>query len=130
MRALMIGPDEKTAIDKLVAFAMEPDHFFVPGNGIVPGDNPDYVTHVPDGFRCVFTFTKHKNKLFRHLTVSVTGSKLPSPEACIMLAREFGFTAGSDNFNLIERMEKDRWMVSQGAEGENCIAIVQPVETP
>jgi hypothetical protein len=130
MRALIIGPDEQAAIAKVVAFATEPQHWYAPGpTAPIPGENPEYVAHAPDGFRCVFTFTKHESGLFRHLTVSVQAQKgtLPSPEACVALAKEFGFTASTDDLNLIARMEKDGWMTSTGHEGENCIVVVQPL---
>lgn len=126
MRALIIGPEEQAAIAKVVAYAME--HFFYPDSSIVPGDNPAYVAHVPDGFRCVFTFTKHKEgDIFRHLTVSVPGNMFPSPEACIVLAKEFGFTASDEGFDLVARIEKDRWMAMPN-EAERCIVMVQPVK--
>jgi hypothetical protein len=129
MRALIIGPDEQATIAKVVAYATEPGHWYTPGpSAAIPGDNPEYVAHVPDGFRCVFTFTQHEGKLFRHLTVSVNAKdKYPSPEACVSLAREFGFTASGDELDLIARMQQDGWLASPGHEGENCIVVVQPV---
>lgn len=130
MRALIVGPDERAAIGRLVEYAKEPGHHYIPGRTkVVPGDDPAFVVQVPDGFRCVFTITKHNGQLFRHLTVSVPTEKYPSPEACVMLAKEFGFTTKQPetNFDLISRME-DGWMVSMGHEGEHCIVLAQPVE--
>jgi hypothetical protein len=126
MRALIIGPDEKAAIRKVVAYAMEPDHFFRDG-GSPPGSDPNFVAHIPDGFRCVFTFTRHQGKLFRHLTVSVNGPLLPSPEAGVMLAKEFGFTASDDSLDVVLRMQNDGWLASPGHEGEHCVMLAQPV---
>jgi hypothetical protein len=129
MRALIIGPDQKAAIAKVVAHAMEPDHFYHAASGQIPGDDPNFVAHVPVGFRCVFTLTKHGGKLFRHLTVSVPDKdRFPSPEAMIALAREFGFTTSDDSFDLTARLERDRWLISEGHEGENCMVAVQPID--
>jgi len=125
MRALIIGPDEQAAIAKVMAYAMEPAHFYTIG-GPIPGDNPAYTCTVPDGFRCVFTFTRDKRKLFRHLTISVPGELLPSPESCVVIAKEFGFTASDEDLNLILRMERDGWLAGRGHQGENCIVVIQP----
>lgn len=126
MRVLIIGPDEQAAIRKLVAYAMDPQHFFLPGSGIIPGDDPNHVVRVPDGYRCVFTLTKHERKLFRHLSISVPRQgMMPSPEACVALAKEFGFTSSDDGLDLIARIEQDGWLV-QPDKGENCIVMVQP----
>jgi hypothetical protein len=132
MRALIIGPEEQAAIAKVVAYAMEPQHWYTPGpTALTPGNNPEFTAHVPDGFRCVFTITLYEGEEYRHLTVSVDGNKglLPSPEACVALAKEFGFTASGDDLNLIARMERDGWLTSTGHKGENCIVVVQPLIT-
>jgi hypothetical protein len=128
MRALIIGPDQRAAIRRVVAYAMEPDHFYRIG-GPIPGDDPNFVTHVPQGFCCVFTYTQHEGKLFRHLSIAVPGKdRRPSPEAAMMLAREFGFTVGDNSFDLSDRMENDGWIFSEGHEGENCIVVAQPIK--
>lgn len=128
MRALILGPDEKAAIAKVVAYAMEPDHFYIPGASPLPGDDPDFVAHVPDGFRCVFTLTRHHGNLFRHLSISVPDRNLrPSFEAIVMLAKEFGFIASDQSLDLIPRLERDGWLVSPGHEGEHCAVVVQPI---
>jgi hypothetical protein len=128
MRALIIGPDEQASIAKVVAYAMEPEHWYnADKSGPVPGDNPAYVVHVEDGFRCVFTFTQHKGALYRHLTISVTGTLLPAPEAAVALAKEFGFTTSDDSLDIVVRMQRDRWIAGTGHAGENCVVVVQPV---
>ena len=125
MRVLIIGPDEKAAIAKVVAYAMEPSHFHKIG-GPIPGDNPAFVADIPDGFRGVFTLTQHGGKLFRHLTVSVTGGKFPSPEACVLIAKEYGFTASDDELSIEKRIVQDGWQTGPGHKGEHCIVLVQP----
>jgi hypothetical protein len=121
MRALIIGPDEQAAIRKVVDYAT--DHCFTPDANWVPGDQPDHVVRVPDGYRCVFTLTKRDGKLFRHLSISVSGPLFPSPEACIMLAKEFGFTASDDSFNLPMRAQ-DGWGIAPN-KNDHCVVLWQ-----
>ena len=133
MRALIVGPDEKAAITKLVAFAEQPEHWYFPGSDFIPGNNPDYVVSVPQGFRCVFTFTKKGGTVFRHLTISVPGARYPTPEASIMLALEFGFTSrfkvssNAMTYDLMAKMEHDGWLFSADPD-EHCVVLLQPVE--
>jgi hypothetical protein len=61
MRALIIGPDEKASIAKVVAYAEQPENWYnFPGSNFIPGENPEYIAHIPMGYRCCFTFTKEK----------------------------------------------------------------------
>jgi len=126
MRALILGPGEQAAIAEVVAYAMEPSHHYRIGDP-VPGNNPKFVAHIPDGFRCVFTLTHDKGKLYRHLSVSVPAPMMPSPEACVVLAKEFGFTASDNGLNLVARIEKDKWLAGLGRQDEHCVVILQPI---
>jgi hypothetical protein len=132
MRALIIGPDEKQAIARVVAYATDREHWycFAPG-AAVPGDSPEYVAHVPDGFRCVFTLTLTQGKVYRHLSVSVNGvDRLPSPEACVALAIEFGFTASNqdaaDNMDLVMLMQSDGWHAATNPI-DRCVVMCQEI---
>lgn len=130
MRALVIGPEERAATVKVVAYAMEPEHWYrlpLPEGGPVAGDNPNFVVTIPMGYRCVFTWTEHENRLWRHLTVSVDSDKYPSPEAVVEIARLFGFTGAEDEaLPRIETMMAEHgWLMSIGHRGEHCIALAQ-----
>jgi hypothetical protein len=133
VRALIIGPDEQRRIRKVLAYALDRDHYYHPGiTPVIPGHNPRYVAEIPDGFRCVFTITAHQAQLWRHLTVSLSGGRetdmYPSPEASVMIAKEFGFTASDDSLDVIVRAQRDGWMVSTGHKDEHCIVLIQPLE--
>jgi hypothetical protein len=123
MRLLIIGSNEKEAIMASVSHAMM--NQYKPGiSTMVPGDDPDFVVNVPDGFRCVFTITSLNDTLYRHLSISVPGGKYPSPEASVMLAKEFGFTTSSDSLAIEDRV-KDGWMVAMNRT-DHCIVLAQP----
>jgi hypothetical protein len=126
MRPLIIGPDERAAISTLVGFAAEPENWFHPESGIVPGLNPAYAVHVPIGFRCVFTITQAEDKRFRHLSISVPDKgRYPSPEAAVMLAKEFGFTPPGAGLDLVDLVRNHHWIVDKM---ENCIVLAQAME--
>lgn len=126
MRALIIGPEQTQEIRRVVEHAER--NYYEPGMSL-PGDDPAFVVHVPDGFRCVFTITRYQGQLYRHLTVSVPDpEKYPSPEATVVLAKEFGFTASDGSLEIRKRVVVDGWMASPGHEGEHCIVVIQPLE--
>lgn len=128
MRALIIGPDEKLAIKKVVDYAVS--HPWDVTSGTVPGHNPAYVCHVPDGYRCVFTITKTPQKTYKQLSVSVPKQGMfPSPEAMVALADEFGFERRGrgelgDVLDITQCIEKDRWLVRQE---ENSVQVIQEI---
>ena len=55
MRALIIGPEAKEGAARVMAHARR--HIYRPGEDWIPGDDTAFVLHIPDGFRCVFTYT-------------------------------------------------------------------------
>jgi hypothetical protein len=61
----------------------------------VPGDNPAFVARLGT-YRVVFTLTEERGQLWRHLSVSVPGGRLPHPAAVFMIADAFGFTGWDD----------------------------------
>ncbi len=131
MRALIIGPEEREAAAKVVAYAMEPEHWYHPSLSEVspvPGDNPAFRVQIPHGYRCVFTVTAHDSRRWRHLTVSVDGPLYPSPEAVVEIAGLFGFTGPADEEplpHLSEMVRAHGWQFGMGHPGEHCIAVMQ-----
>lgn len=123
MRVLFIGPEQKKAIAKLVehashhVFSLEQMEAMVRDGGPAPGDDPAFSVMLPHGFRCVFSYEHHPGGLCRHLSVSVSGSSYPNPEAVLLLTQEFGFAGDGKNcigwiekeyraVNVIEKVEK------------------------
>lgn len=118
MRVLIIGPDERKAIQDLVEFASKPENLVVPGvTRFVPGDRPEFVIVIPHEYRCVFSNMKsNSGEIYRHLSISVP-HLMPSPESCVMIAKEFGFTVSDDNdLNIRKRGRYDGWQLSLDKE--------------
>lgn len=93
MRPLIIGQDEKVALQKLAKFAEE-HPLIVDGSipGVPVGDNPDFVVKLPFGYRVVFSIEDQPGGMVRHLSMSVdTPWKVPNPLAVEMVMQEIGF---------------------------------------
>jgi hypothetical protein len=95
LRLLVIGEEERKRAAEIVAYASRPHNLYHPGaRAKVPGDQPEHVAHFGD-FRAVFSWTKVKTGVFRHLSVSVgEHTNFPNPVMVEELARLFGFTGG------------------------------------
>lgn len=94
IRALVIDDNVKADIERVIAFATRPDHYFEADKKPLPappGDDPRHVVRIPHEFRVVFSITRAEGKLYRHISISVP-EKWPHPMACCAIAEEFGFT--------------------------------------
>jgi hypothetical protein len=97
MRVLIIDGLAIEKVEKLRAFAERPENYHLVGadgkSNMVPGDLAEYVTHLEQGFLCVFTITKTDMGTYRHLSISVDRkNKYPSARAAYTIAEMFGFT--------------------------------------
>lgn len=126
MRAMIIGPEQKKQIEQCVAYSK--DYYYVIEKripvGQPPGNDFHHVVFIPDGYRCVFSFTLVDGKeLFRHLSVSVDrAGKYPSPASAFAIAEEFGFTGYPGG----EVPGKD-WLIDV-TQVDNCITLAQKIE--
>lgn len=115
LRPLQIGPEERQQIAHLVGFARDPVHWFTPAliaQQFVPGDHPEYVLTLHT-YRCVFTWTQaDQGTIFRQLSVSVPGGKLPNIYAVFTLATAFGLTGWQMHPN--GKQPPADWMVHPG----------------
>jgi hypothetical protein len=59
------------------------------GEAKPPGDIPGHVCALPIGFRVVYSVENHPGGLYRHLSVSVDGTKWPNEHAVQEIARAF-----------------------------------------
>src|SRR5580698_4611 len=93
MRALFIGPDEKAAVERIVAHATKPENYYRLGTSTwIPGDLPEYRI-VLGGIMTVFTITVAGTETLRHMSFSLTDSpKMPNPAMVEEIAKMFGFT--------------------------------------
>jgi len=126
MRALVMDDFAKAAVKRVVDFATLPENWYRPGQStVVPGEDPRFVAHIRDGYRCVFTITKAPDGFtFRHLTISVDSDKYPHVAAACAIAEMFGFS-GWDG-KTIDRLP-DSWMVNVD-KAEHCVGLGQPYE--
>ena len=97
MRPLVIDEQVKVKIAKFVEWANQPGNWYRPtaSNTEPPGDNPAYVLMLEHGFRCVYSMTVMPDGRYRHLSISVEGSKWPNELAAFTIAAMFGFTGGT-----------------------------------
>jgi len=98
IRVLAISLKEKVDIKRLVEYAeshrLDIHTVFKMAGGRMrpPGDTPEFVVHIPFGFRCCFTIEQQQIGWMRHLSVSINApGKWPNEHAVAVLAEEFGF---------------------------------------
>src|ERR1700722_2197173 len=126
MRALVIDAGTHTEVRRVLDFAEKPENYYVIGPGGFsfqrpPGDDPRHVARIPVGFRAVFSITHSPDGiLYRHLSISVTGNKLPNPFAAYTIAELFGFR-GRDGRSAVPPAA---WGLSVNKE-EHCIVLAQ-----
>ena len=109
MRILQIIPETEEDIEKLLKYADE-NRFSTAMLKLIQdgslegaGENPDYVLHIHDGYRVVYSLEEHPNKekgkpgiWLRHISISVDRlKKYPQPVAVQMILKAFKM---SENF--------------------------------
>lgn len=104
LRILTIGEDERKRADEIVRFASRPENYYVPGTpkAKVPGDMPEHVALFND-FRCVFSWTKMPEGVFRHFSISIptsNGTAFPNPVMVQEVAHLFGFKGALDTWHV------------------------------
>jgi hypothetical protein len=107
---------EKLAIVAVVEFASIPENVYVPGpNAKVPGRDPRHVFRVGNT-RCVFSISRFRAGLYRHLTLSQADKKTyPDAEVVEEIARCFGFVGSPTNW------------ASAANQQQGCLVVMQRV---
>lgn len=118
MRLLKIDDEARAKVQQVIAWAKEHPY----RGDFVPGDDPHFVAHL-DSYRCVFTFTQHGGKIYRHLSVSVPSTKYPNPIAAFTIAELFGFT-GFDQSNPSKPASD--WDIDIN-DRDHCIVMAQRI---
>lgn len=140
MRALVIDEETKKQAAQVRTWARA--HVYYPDlGGTVPGDDPRFVLHIANGYRCVFSYTATPRGLYRHLSVSVHDpiaemltegrGKYPSPEAMGMIAGLFEFTGTGNDVELIARIRRNEfpraWLFDMDEEA-HCIVLAEELK--
>jgi len=101
LRVLVIGPEEKQRAKEIVAYASQPENIYHPDpKAKVPGDCPEHVAQF-GSFRIVFSWTKVRLGVYRHLSVSVGDpTRLPNPVMVEEVSRLFGFTGSFKDWEI------------------------------
>lgn len=126
MRILCLDEFAQSGIRRVMRHALEPRHWYRPSKDArIPSDDPQFVTHIRDGYRCVFTITQNAGLTYRHLSISVPAEdKYPNIVAALLLAQEFGFT-GWDG-KTIDTLPEG-WMGNVD-KSDHCIVLAQPYQ--
>jgi hypothetical protein len=104
---LVLDEETNARVKKLRDFAETPENYHLIGPGgtqaSIPGDNPNFVTWLKDGFRVVFTITKADDGLWRQLSISVhpANKKYANPFAAFTIAKLFGFTGWDEKTEIL-----------------------------
>ena len=84
-----------------------------------PGDVPENVCYIHDGFKCVFTIETNGTQTVKHLSISTKRlGRYPTPEAVAMLMEEFGFVAKTIH-------EVDQSYLEESVEAVNVIEYIK-----
>lgn len=113
MRPMLIGPDEKLAIEALIERAENSpftiDDLLDMKNGAmaIAGDMGPFTIDIPFGYKVVFSHEQQPAGLVKHLSVSVpVVDKLPSRDSVVALMAEFGYKKPLQDTNIwLEQLE-------------------------
>ena len=116
-RPLIIDDAARAKAASVLAYAeAHPYHSGDP----IPGDDPNLVAEF-DTYRAVFTFTHSGGAIYRHLSLSVPGTKYANPAAAFAIASLFGFTGWDEHtIDLIP----EGWLMDVN-EAEHCVVLAQ-----
>jgi hypothetical protein len=128
MRMLVINEVNMAEVKRVLDFAEQPSNYYIVGSGgfsfqYPPGDDVRHVARLDDGFRCVFSITKTKGGLFRHLSISVPSKDYPNPFAAYTIAQMFGFTGWNEKDVT---PPPEGWLMDIHKD-EHCIVLAQPI---
>ena len=130
IRVLDLGPKSKRKVRRVVDYARQKAHWYNPRvtgwMNRIPGHTPESQCRLND-YRCVFSFTidSARDKVLRHLSISVPSKDYASPPAIKVIATMFGFT-GSDE--LLDDNFPEDWIVHVKKDGpidDHCVVVGQ-----
>jgi len=124
VRALVIDAYARKQVERVLAHALDPRHWYRPGkDSRIPGNDPHFVVHL-NTYRCVFTISKSNQGLaYRQLSISIPSENLPNIFAALTIAELFGFTGWDGKSQDLPLS----WM-AHVSTAEHCIVLAQPYE--
>ena len=123
MRALVVDAWARKQVQRVLAWALDPKHWYRPGkDSRVPGDDYHFVATL-SSYRCVFTISESPQGTFRHLSISVPSENYPNPIAAFTIAEMFGFSGWDGKSADLP----PSWMAHVSTE-EHCIVLGQVYE--
>lgn len=129
MGVFILSPDIKESFSRLVEYAEQEQHWYIPGKGQTPpGNNPKHVMNVGT-IRLVFSWTV-MDGLFRHLSISTTSSRdYPDPRIVWTVAHYCGFTGATPDAQGFVFEPSETWQMKPHEE-ERCVVVVEKIEGP
>ena len=104
MRILQIDDDTRAEVAKVIAYAKEHRYdkhmikLLISRDLKSAGDNPDYLVHIHDGYRVVYTLEEHPIGWCHHMSISIDRSKMYPHEAAVqMIMQLFGMDPKFEN---------------------------------
>lgn len=126
MRLLVIEPETRRQAAHLMDFASK--NIYRPEAAAkVPGDDERFVLKIKMGYRCVFTYTAVKGKLYRHLSISVNGPNYPHPGAVGKIAELFEFTGAGVSAEISSGQFPPTWILHMNTQ-EHCIVVAEELK--
>lgn len=130
IRILELGERAERKARKVVTYAKKKAHWYNPRvagwMSRIPGQQAESQCKLND-YRCVFSYTidSERDKVFRHLSISVPSEDYANPTAIKTIAEMFGFT-GSDG--IINDDFPEDWILHVKKDGpidDHCVVVGQ-----
>lgn len=128
MSVLLIDDDAREKVRRVTEFAKRPGNWYRLGDDGLPrtqppGSNPQHICQLND-FICVFSYTREegKDRLWRHLAISVKGTKYANPFVAYEIAQLFEFTGWDGQSDAVP----DGWLADVNPV-DRCITFAQQV---
>jgi len=132
MRVLVISDEIRSMVDDVVKYCEQQENWYDPRDkkpgwiNRLPGNNKNMTCEIPDGYRCVFSFTIHPSGVYRHLSISApTEGLYPHPQAVYEIAKLFKFTERDGH---VAPPFPDGWLVHMHPGdhiNDQCVVVAQ-----
>ena len=123
---LILDDRVRARVKAVREFAENPRNWYdTDHNDGPPGEKYDYTLNSGD-VRVVYTFTKHKGRVFRHMSVSVP-NRYPPPVVVWTMAHLFGFPTEEPDEEGFVHNPNQKWTACGPNMKEKCVVVVQDI---